>query len=195
MLKVDILAVPETSASVLYGLYDTLMLPGMAWPRVVLGRPGEPLIQVRIVARTLDNFSCRGNVLVSPQTSIADSDSADVICVPNVTIPVDENLHGRYVDEIAWLVRRYKNGANIMTVCSGALLLAEAKLLDGQSATAHWAYRDMFRNYYPSVDFHPERILAFAGDSKRLVMAGGMSSWHDLALYLISKHLGADHAV
>jgi transcriptional regulator GlxA family with amidase domain len=195
MLKVDILAVPETSASVLYGLYDTLMLPGTAWPRVVLGRPGEPLIQVRIVARTQDNFSCRGNVPVSPHISITDANSADVICVPNVTIPVDENPHGRYADEIRWLVRQYKKGATIMTVCSGALILAEAKLLDGQAATAHWAYRDMFRNYYPSVDFHPERILTFAGDAKKLVMAGGMSSWHDLALYLISKYLGAEHAV
>ncbi|MDX1407782.1 MAG: DJ-1/PfpI family protein, partial [Saprospiraceae bacterium] len=157
MLKVDILAAPQAAGSILYGLFDTLMLPGTAWPRVILGEPGEPLIDVRIVARSSDDFTCRGSVPVSPDSSIAEANDADIICIPNMTVPVDANPRGWYGDEVAWLRKRYASGATITSVCSGALLLAEAGLLDGQQATAHWAYQDMFRQYYPLVDFRPER--------------------------------------
>jgi len=195
MLKVDLLAAPETAASILYGLYDVLMLPGTAWPRAVLGEPGEPLVQVRIVARTATSFTCRGNIPVAPHISIDEAFDADVICVPNITLPVDEDPNGRFLAEAVWLNRCYAQGATIMSVCSGALLLAEAGLLDGEEATAHWAYKDMFRKFYPEVSFQPERVLSFAGEAQRLVLAGGMSSWHDLALYLISRYLGLEQAV
>lgn len=195
MLKVDILAAPETAGSILYGIYDLLMLPGAAWPRVILGEPGEPLIRVRIVARTTTRFSCRGGIPVEPHTALKDATDADVICVPNMTVPVHESPYGRFPDEVAWVNRCYETGATIATVCSGALLLAEAGLLAGKEATAHWAYESMFRTYYPEVKFCPDRILTFAGEGDRMVLAGGMSSWQDLGLYLITRFLGAEHAV
>ncbi len=195
VLKVDILAAPETAGSILYGLYDVLMLPGAAWPRVVLGEPGEPLIRVRIVARTKKTFGCRGGVPVSPHAVLNDAGDADVICVPSMTVPLDQCPYGWFADEVAWLKGRYRAGATIATVCSGALLLAEAGLLDGEEATAHWAYEKTFRDFYPDVKFCPERILTFAGDGDRMVLAGGMCSWQDLALYLITRFLGPEHAV
>lgn len=195
MLKVDILGAPETAASVLYGIYDTLMLPGTAWPIVVLEEPADPLVRVRIVARTNEAFECRGGVPVSPHLAIAEADDADVICIPNMTIPPDHNPLGRYEAEVAWLKKRYEAGATVASVCSGAVLLAEAGLLNGQQATAHWAYREMFKHYYPSVDFRPERVLSYAGEEDRLILAGGITSWQDLALYLIARFLGPEHAV
>ena len=195
MLRVDILAAPETAGSILYGLYDILMLPGTAWPRVVLGEPGDALLKVQIVARTTNPFGCRSGVPVTPDTVLDDAIEADVVCVPNMTIPVDQSPHGWFAEEVAWVKARYEAGATIATVCSGALLLAEAGLLDGQEATAHWAYEKTFRDFYPHVVFCPERILTFAGEGDRMVLAGGMSSWQDLALYLITRFLGPEHAV
>jgi transcriptional regulator GlxA family with amidase domain len=194
-MKVDILAAPETAGSILYGLFDTLMLPGTAWPRVVLGEAGAPLINARIVARTSAPFSCRGGVPVTPAATLSDAEDADVICVPNMTVPLDQSPYGWFPDEVAWLKSCYRNGATIATVCSGALLLAEAGLLDGEEATAHWSYAQTFKQYYPDVRFRPERILTFGGEGDRLIMAGGMSSWQDLALYLITRYLGPEHAV
>lgn len=195
MLKVDILAAPESAGSILYGLYDILMLPGVAWPRVVLGEPGDPLIRVRIVARSTAPFPCRGGVPITPHVALSEATDADVICIPNMTVPVDQCPYGWFAEEVSWLESRYREGATIATVCSGALLLAEAGLLGGEEATAHWAYEKTFRDYYPDVKFCPERILTFAGDEDRLVLAGGMSSWQDLALYLVTRFLGPEHAV
>ena len=195
MLKVDILAAPESAGSILYGLYDILLLPGAAWPRVVLGQPGEPLIQVRIIARTTETFGCRGGVPVSPHLTLDKATDADVICVPNMTVPVDQCPYGWFKEEVDFLNKRHAAGAIIATVCSGTLLLAEAGLLNGQDATAHWSYEKTFRDFYPKVRFRPERILTFAGEGDRMVLAGGMSSWQDLALYLIARFLGPEHAV
>lgn len=195
MLKVDIVSAPESAGSILYGIYDLLMLPGAAWPRVILGEPGEPLIRVRIVARTTTPFSCRGGIPVAPNAALQDATDADIICVPNMTVPLHESPYGRFPDEVAWIKERYDAGAIIATVCSGALLLAEAGLLAGEEATAHWSYENTFRTFYPDVKFCPDRILTFAGEGDRMVLAGGMSSWQDLGLYLITRFLGPEHAV
>jgi transcriptional regulator GlxA family with amidase domain len=82
----------------------------------------------------------------------------------------------------------------VATACSGALVLAEAGLLDDQEATTHWAYAAAMAQRYPTTRFHPDRALVLAGDG-RLIMAGGGSSWHDLALYLIARFVGTDEAM
>jgi len=97
--------------------------------------------------------------------------------------------------EIAWLKECYAAGATIATACSGALLLAEAGLLDDQEATTHWAYCDVLRRRYPAVKVRAERALVIAGEGQRLVMAGGGTSWLDLALYLIARAVGVDAAM
>lgn len=195
MIRIDILAAPETASSILYGLYDILLLPGAAWPRVIQGQPGEPLFDVRIVARSTDVFRCRSGVPVAPHCDLSAASDAEVVCVPNMTVPLGECPYGWFKEEVAWLKGRYEGGATVATVCSGALLLAEAGLLAGAEATAHWSYEDTFRRFYPDINFRPERILTFAGDADRLVLSGGMSSWQDLALYLITRFLGPEHAV
>lgn len=80
------------------------------------------------------------------------------------------------------------------SVCSGALVLADAGLLDGRPATSHWATAGLFRDHYPAVDFRPERILCDSGHDGRLVTSGGASSWQDLALHLIARFCGAVEA-
>src|SRR3546814_15389686 len=94
---------------------------------------------------------------------------------------------GRYPREVAWLKRLHRDGALICSVCSGALLLAETGLLNGHSATAHWAYRDMFQRNYPKITFRNESVLCLEAEGDRLVTAGGVSAWHDLAVYLTAR--------
>lgn len=195
MLKIDILAAPQTTGSILYGLYDLFKMPGEAWPRLMLGKPGQPLNRVRIVSDGGQEFRCRGGVPVAPEASLDEALDADIICVPNMTVPLDESPRDYFEAEVRWLKQNYEDGKTIATVCSGALLLAEAGLLNGEIATAHWMHRKMFHDFYPQVIFEPERILTFAGEENRLILAGGMSSWQDLALYLIARYLGPEHAV
>jgi len=92
---------------------------------------------------------------------------------------------------VPWLRRVYDGGATVASACTGAFLLAEAGLLDGRSATTHWAFQDLFRARYPRVQLRPEAIIV---DQGRVVTAGGATSFLSLALYLVERLLGAEVA-
>ncbi|WP_353742749.1 GlxA family transcriptional regulator [Pseudomonas fluorescens] len=77
------------------------------------------------------------------------------------------------------------------SICTGAIALAEAGLLDGRRATTHWAHVPAFRKAYPNVKVEEDRIFINDG---HLWTAAGMSACVDLALALVEKDLGADIA-
>ncbi len=192
---VAILAFPETTASVLYGMYDLFKSAGRDWGTIVDGHPGSDLLRPLIVARRTDAFVAANGVHITPQASFADCPAPDIVCVPELMVPPGESLDGRFTDEIDWLVQCHAAGATLATACSGALLLAEAGLLDGHEATTHWAYCNILRQRYPAVKVRTQRALVISGEGHRLVMAGGGTSWLDLALYLIARASGTDAAM
>lgn len=193
--RICLLASAETSPSVLYGLYDVLSTVGMIYPEMTAGESGKELLEVQIVAATAEPFRCYGNVVVEPHAAIAELDEPDAAIVCDMYHPIDISPRGRYPTEIAWLQRVHARGALVASVCSGSLILAEAGLLDGLEAAGHWAYRDMFRDYYPRVKLRPELILSLVGERDAIVTAGGVTSWQELALYLIARFCGPEHAV
>jgi hypothetical protein len=99
-------------------------------------------------------------------------------------------LAERFAAEIEWLKARHAEGAVLATACSGAMLLAEAGLLDGQDATTHWAWCDALRERHPSVKVREQRALVVTGEGQRLVMAGGGTTWLDLAIYSCAQRRG-----
>jgi transcriptional regulator GlxA family with amidase domain len=104
-------------------------------------------------------------------------------------------MKGRYPELMEWIRRQHENGASIYSACSGAVMLAETGLLDGCEATSHWGYQDLFRKCYPNLRFKPEPNLAFADPSGQIVTAGGTTSWHDLAIHIISRHCSPGEAL
>ena len=94
---------------------------------------------------------------------------------------------------MAWLRSSHEAGATIASACSSALLLAEAGLLAGCDATTHWAFAaDLAR--YPNVKVRTNQSLVVTGVGERIVMAGGGTSWLDMALYLIARYIGLKEA-
>ena len=85
-------------------------------------------------------------------------------------------------------------GVLLTSVCSGALVLAEAGLLDGREAASHWAYAELFNRVYPRAKLRRESILCLSAEAERIVTAGGVTSWQELALYLIARYCGAPAA-
>jgi transcriptional regulator GlxA family with amidase domain len=75
------------------------------------------------------------------------------------------------------------------------VLLAAAGLLDGREATSHWGYEDLFRRSFPKVRFNPAPNLVIADRTARIVTAGGATSWHDLAIHIISRHCSPGEAL
>jgi transcriptional regulator GlxA family with amidase domain len=194
-LVVAVLALPESTASTLYGMYEVLESAGRDWGAIVDGKPGEPLLRPVIVSADGRAFRCASGLIVEPSASLADCPAPDIVVIPDLTVMPDEDLAGRYPVEIEWLRKLYARGATLATACTGALVLAEAGLLDGQDVTTHWGYCDAMAARYPSVRVHPNRALVISGDAQRLVMAGGGTSWHDLALFLIARFAGTEEAM
>ncbi len=192
---ITLLAAPETSASVLYGLYDVLLSAGAVYPDMVTGSPGNELLDIRIVSADGKAFHCIGNIPVEPQMAIDQIDNADAVVVCDMYTSIYDVPKGRYPREVGWLKRMHENGALLTSVCSGSLLLAETGLLNGRQATAHWAYRDMFQRHFPKIIFRNESILCLAAEEDRIVTAGGVSAWHDLTVYLIARYCGYKHAI
>jgi transcriptional regulator GlxA family with amidase domain len=194
-VDVAILAFPEVTASVVYGFHDLFHGVGRDWGIVVEGRPGPTLMTARVVSSQQGPFMAANGVTIAPDGALEGGRMPDIVCVPEMMVPPGESLDGRFGDEIAYLLRCYAAGATLATACSGAMLLGEAGLLDGRDATTHWAYCDVMKSRYPRVRVHPQRALVVTGEAQRLVMAGGGTSWLDLALYLIARFTGIDAAM
>jgi transcriptional regulator GlxA family with amidase domain len=192
--RIALLAAPETSASVLYGLYDVLLSVGPMWADMTAGEPRDALLDVSIVAATAEPFRCFGNILVEPHAAIADPGEVDAIVVCDMYTPIDTPPGNGFAVEIDWLRRMHARGTLLATVCTGSLLLAASGLLDGRSCAGHWAYRDLFRSAYPRTRLIPGAILDLSSEPKGLITAGGVTAWQDLALHLIARFCGPEHA-
>ncbi len=187
-VEVLILAVPETAGSALYGMVDVLNAAGNIWQTLTRTDTIRLLFRVRIVAPTGHAFACGNGIPVTPDCSIADDPQARILILPEIWLGPDEDIHGRYPELMAWIRRQYQQGLYIYSACSGAVLLAETGLLDGCPATSHWGYQELFQRQYPRVQFQPEPNLVFADAGGHIVTAGGTTSWHDLAIHIISRH-------
>ncbi|MGJ7485654.1 GlxA family transcriptional regulator [Variovorax sp. LT2P21] len=192
---VAILATPETTASVVLGLYDLFLSAGRDWAMVVGGEPGAALFEPVIVAVQAGTVVAGNRVPIHAHRSLADCPLPAIACVPELMLSPTAPIDGRFDAEVAWVLRCHASGAVLGTACSGALLLGEAGLLDDQDATTHWAFCDMLQARHPRARVRPRRALVVAGEGQRLVMAGGGSSWMDLGLYLIARLAGVEAAL
>ena len=194
-LRLDLLAFPETSPLVLFGLREVFRAAGIVYPEVTSGQPGEPLLDTRVVAPASEPFRCHDGVLIEPDIAITEATGADIVVVCDMYRPIDSPPHGAFPEAVEWLRAMHARGAQVCSVCSGALMLAEAGLLDKREAASHWAYAPMFRQHYPQVKLRKGLALCLGDEIGRIVTTGAVTAWQDLALYLIARHLGPEQAV
>jgi len=194
-VDVLIVAVPETAGSALYGMLDVLLAAGNIWQTLVRSGSEQTLFRVRIVSHTAESFACGNGIPVAPDCSVADNPGASILILPELWLGPDEDIHGRYPELMDWIRRKHKEGSTLYSACSGSIMLAETGLLDGCDATSHWGYQDLFRKRYPKVRFRPEPNLVFADATGRIVTAGGTTSWHDLAIHIISRYSSPGEAL
>lgn len=88
---------------------------------------------------------------------------------------------------IEWLGATGPGVRRLVSVCTGAFLLAEAGLLDGKRATTHWMDLERLRGRYPLVSVEPDVIYVRDGS---VATSAGVSSGMDLALALVEEDLG-----
>src|SRR5215218_5354325 len=89
------------------------------------------------------------------------------------------------------LRRSYRRGARIVSLCSGAFVLAAAGLLDGRRATTHWMYADAFAKRFPAIEVDPAVLYV---DEGQILTSAGTAAGIDLCLYLVRQDYGAEVA-
>ena len=112
---------------------------------------------------------------------------AGTVVVPGwrgVAAPVPEAL-------CAALRAARANGARILSLCSGAFVLAAAGLLDGRRATTHWRYAEALTARHPAVRFVPDVLYVDEGD---VLTAAGSAAGLDLCLHLVRRDFGPEIA-
>ena len=129
---------------------------------------------------------CNSGLELAGSTALADlPDDLDTILIAGG----DEEGLRRAADErvAGWLNARSRTSRRIGSVCSGALILAAAGLLDGRRATTHWGYCDAMRSFRPAVRLEPDAI--FVADPPFYTSAG-VTAGIDLCLSLVEADQG-----
>ncbi|MFI9154944.1 GlxA family transcriptional regulator [Streptomyces sp. NPDC053367] len=122
-----------------------------------------------------------------PDGALPDGARPDLLVVPGGrgTRSPDPRL-------VDWLRRNGPCARRLVSVCTGAILLAEAGLLDGRRATTHWAYCEKLARDHPEVDVDADPI--FVRD-EHVCTSAGVTAGIDLALALVEEDLGRDVAL
>jgi transcriptional regulator GlxA family with amidase domain len=88
---------------------------------------------------------------------------------------------------VSWVRNRHAAGATLVSLCSGAFILAETGLVDGLSVATHQICAEALAKRFPQIVVDVNRRIIDHGD---IVTAGGFLSWVDLGLFLVDKILG-----
>ncbi|KUJ37080.1 AraC family transcriptional regulator [Streptomyces sp. NRRL F-5122] len=143
----------------------------------------------RLVTASLDGAPVRSSsgLTLVPDLALADAPALDILLVPGGR--GTRSPDSRLVD---WLGRHGRVVGRLVSVCTGAILLARAGLLDGRRATTHWAYCDTLARHHPEIDIDPDPIYVRDG---HVATSAGVTSGIDLALALVEEDLGRETAL
>ena len=124
---------------------------------------------------------------LSPDEDLADKAEPDVLIVPG-----GEGTRRAEPALIAWLRVQGPRARRLVSVCTGAFLLAEAGLLDRRRVTTHWAYCATLAARFPEITVDPDPIFVTDGN---VTTSAGVTAGIDLALALVEDDLGRDAAL
>jgi transcriptional regulator GlxA family with amidase domain len=153
---------------------------------------GYKHLHVFTLAEEQRTIITRNGLSVIPSHSFADAPKPDIIVIPG---GIGSKIAMTRPAVIEWLQAHAPHAEVIMSVCTGARILAKAGLLDGLTATTHHeAFADM-RELAPNTtwvegDWQDTRFV----ENGRIITAGGISAGIDTALHVVAKLLGRDKA-
>lgn len=147
-----------------------------------------PSCDLRFVSHKPGPIVTDSGILVLGAThSYGETPTPDIILVPGseantTTAMADGKL-------LEWLQRAHKTSRYTLSVCSGALILAAAGILNGHPATTHWIAQSML----PSFGAEPQRDKRIV-QSGKIITAAGVSAGIDLALFVVGELCGRERA-
>jgi transcriptional regulator GlxA family with amidase domain len=151
----------------------------------------SPLFSLQLVGLDKQARLSNGIFSVTPDTTIDEVETTDLVIIPAI--------HGAYQQVVEanqtfvpWIVRQYKQGAEVASLCIGAFLLASTGLLAGRKCATHWLAAAEFRKMFPAINLVDDKIIT---NENGIYTSGGAYSSLNLNLYLIEKFAGRDMAI
>lgn len=160
-------------------------------PGAVLGSAmdgdGHPLYSV--VMASLDGGAVMTNngYAVVPQGDSSLLASADTVIVPGTQISGPRS-EGTVPDDLRSTLDLIRTGTRIVSICTGAYVLAAAGILDGRPATTHWRHTQDFRRLYPQVDLDEDVLFV---DDGEVLTSAGLAAGVDLCLHIVRRDHGS----
>ena len=145
-----------------------------------------PGFQLFTVAADQKPFKTSGGMTVVPDYSLDNAPSAKVIVIP-AQIGSRQPIAGDR--KVAWLKSRHESADVVMSVCTGAFLLARTGLLDGAPATTHHDFFADFAKQFPKVRLLKNQRFV---DNGKVMTTGGLSSGIEGALHIAERYFGRE---
>ncbi|MBB5869038.1 transcriptional regulator GlxA family with amidase domain [Allocatelliglobosispora scoriae] len=165
-----------------------LGIPAQVFPAA--DQPGEQqLYSVSTATSGRAPVRTSAGFAILPDHGLELLDAADTVIVPGVhrsSLELDPQDPA-----LAALRAAHERGARIMSICTGAFVLAAAGLLAGRPATTHWAYADRFRRAFPDVELRPDVLFVDDGD---VLTSAGVAAGVDLCLHVLRRDHGSEVA-
>ncbi|MFD4547928.1 GlxA family transcriptional regulator [Streptomyces sp. NPDC058466] len=114
--------------------------------------------------------------------------TAHTVVIPAIT---PESVTAELPDDVLAALALIRPGTRIVSICTGAFVLAAAGLLDGRRATTHWQLADEFRRTFPRVFLDPDVLFV---DDDTVLTSAGAASGVDICLHILRKDHGSELA-
>ncbi|WP_435812579.1 GlxA family transcriptional regulator [Streptomyces rubiginosohelvolus] len=179
-----------TQRTVLAVLFDGVQSLDVTGPmEVFAGASRAPGVAYDLRTASLDGGPVRtsGGLTLVPGSSLAEAPVPHTLLVPG-----GHGTRDAQPELTAWLRVRAGQAERLVSVCTGALLLARAGLLDGHRVTTHWNYCEQLARDHPAVHVDPDPIFVRDG---HLATSAGVTAGIDLALALVEEDHGRDLAL
>ncbi|AYV66550.1 MULTISPECIES: DJ-1/PfpI family protein [Niallia] len=144
----------------------------------------KPFI-VQTISETGQMIRARNGLKVYPDYSFQTMPKFDLLIIPGGLGAREREVHNKTV--INWIKEQMGEVQWMASVCTGALLLAEAGLLDGLNATTHWASLTRLKEEYPQVNV--VKKVKFV-DEGRIITSGGISAGINMSFHLVKRLAG-----
>ncbi|MFE6171079.1 GlxA family transcriptional regulator [Streptomyces sp. NPDC056464] len=176
--------------TVLFVLFDAVQSLDVTGPlEVFAGAETHSPGTYRLRTASLDGAPVRTS---SGLTLVPDQTLDDRLAAHTLVVPGGQGTRTPDPDLVEWLREHGPRAERLVSVCTGAILLAAAGLLDGRRATTHWAYCDKLARDHPAVEVDPDPIYV---RDEHVATSAGVTSGIDLALALVEEDLGRNVAL
>lgn len=146
-------------------------------------------IQLAGVSKKVEFYD--GLFSVKPHINISAITKTNLIIIPSLNHNYQKAMKENKA-LIDWIVKQYKDGAEIATICTGAFMLASSGLLDGKGCSTHWAAAENFRRMFPKVNLQTDKLIT---DENGIYTNGGAYSFLNLMIYLVEKYYDRQTAI